>query len=942
MDLVGDERAQSIQIGAVLLFAVLIIAFSSYQAFVVPQQNRQVEFDHNQQVQTQMQDLRNAIVSASGRTDERAVSVQLGTRYPSRAIAQNPGPPSGSLRTVGTTDESVALEIANAQADGETGDFWNQTQSYNTGGIAYQPQYNVYTGPPTTVYEHTVLYNSFRAGNVTISNQSFIDGNDISLVVVNGSLSRSSSQSTSVDVRPVSVSTQTVQLEDDGSNIEITFQSLRSADYWEFLETTQSSAVTDVSGSGTTGTDDFYDITIQLVSGQTYNLEMTEIGVGTRVTDEDTAYLTDTDGDGTTLSQGETTELTLEVRDRLNNPPANASATTVEAEVADGGSLDSTSQTPDEDGEVTFEYTAPSSSTGEQEIRFSYRTIGSGYDASTPQNVSMTVDVQSSSGSGDSAPYSLSWTDPTQSGVTCPSGADGVCTINTETTTVADLTVDTDPTATGASVEYSLNNSTVGSFSSNSGSIDDDGQHTTQFSAAANGSVQLFATSGGGGDSLELVVEEVVLSDIGETGRVTTSGSGTQTVSLTNSFENPVVIARPVSFDDSQPMYTRVLSVSGDSFDYRLDTFDGDTPGTVTFHYLVVEQGTHELADGTVIEAGSGVVGDTDTTFSFDHGFSTAPVVFSQPQTENDAEPVVVRQSAVGNADFDVRLESDEEGGQNHPDETVGYVAIESTSGTSGTTPYETGTTGNNVLGVDNSWTTIGFSESYDSSPAFFAQMQTRDGVNTAWERYRNLDSSSVEVVIDEEQTNDDERSHNSEDVGYFAFGELGSVTGLFSADTVDVTGNTAPTGTGDSGVVFNLSNTGNTDADLTGIAVNDTSTSATEVRYNSGAELSTNQTGSFEGTITVDGSAVTLDTADTIPSGDVSQITLQQFRDGGPVDMADSDVNVTLYFSDGSERLANLTVGSGGGGGGGGGPPTLDSPEADSGTTGAIRSQKK
>ncbi|MFC7028748.1 hypothetical protein ACFQH8_17685 [Halomicroarcula sp. GCM10025710] len=77
MSLVGDERGQAIQIGAVLLFGVLIISFSTYQAFVVPDQNRGIEFSHNQEVQSQMQDLRNAVVSVGGIRGSQAVSVQL-------------------------------------------------------------------------------------------------------------------------------------------------------------------------------------------------------------------------------------------------------------------------------------------------------------------------------------------------------------------------------------------------------------------------------------------------------------------------------------------------------------------------------------------------------------------------------------------------------------------------------------------------------------------------------------------------------------------------------------------------------------------------------------------------------------------------------------------------------------------------------------------------
>ena len=203
------------QIGAVLLFATLIIAFSSYQAFVVPQQNQAVEFDHNQQVHGELQDLRNAIVSMPGGASTTATSVTLGTTYPSRAVAQNPGPASGSLRTQGTGDERVAFSIRNATATGETGDVWDGSlRSYDTGVVNYDPSYNVYQGAPLSVYEHSVLYNEFRSGTIVTADQTVVDGRTISLVAVNGSLERTSTGATSVDVRPVSSSQETVPVEE--------------------------------------------------------------------------------------------------------------------------------------------------------------------------------------------------------------------------------------------------------------------------------------------------------------------------------------------------------------------------------------------------------------------------------------------------------------------------------------------------------------------------------------------------------------------------------------------------------------------------------------------------------------------------------------------------------------------------------------------------------
>ena len=595
MDLVGDDRAQSIQIGAVLLFAVLIIAFSSYQAFVVPDQNREVEFSHNQEVQGQMQDLRNAIVSARGTGEDRSVSVQLGTRYPTRPIARNPGPPSGTLRTEGTTDESVDLTIDNAQASGETGDFWNETQSYNTGGIAYQPQYSVYTGPPETVYENTILYNSFRAGNVTMANQSVIDGNDISLVVVNGSLSRSSSGSTSVDVRPVSVSTQTVRLEDDETNsnpLTIIFASRRSADYWDFLETTEPNVVA-VTSTGPT--DGFYEVTVELDDTQTYNLQLTEVGIGTQVTDEDTAYLTDTDGDGTTLSQGETTELTLEVRDRLNNPPDNASETTVSAQVAGDGSLDSTSQTPNEDGQVTFEYTAPSSATGEQDIEFTYGSFDSTFAESTPQDVVMTVDVQSTGGSGGGGgAYSVDWIRPpfTQ-GISNESLSTRT---NLRTTPVLVRTTDGSNPVAFVDIDYGTNDASVVRTNESGGETNVTGYNGTTANWQSDGYATLYASSGGASATTAYTYDRLLNESFEHPGEALVSNGWYYNDS------NPNGGDAGVTDSTGSPAGDNLAFIEGDAgtgdraieLNYSVDTSNYDA---LTLTYVLRENGTEDNPD---------------------------------------------------------------------------------------------------------------------------------------------------------------------------------------------------------------------------------------------------------------------------------------------------------------------------------------------------------
>ncbi|MFP4530932.1 MAG: hypothetical protein ACLFNC_06550, partial [Halodesulfurarchaeum sp.] len=63
-ELPGDDRAVSTVIGFILIFAILIILLSTYQAVWVPIQNSQVEYDHYQTVSDDITDARSAIFEA--------------------------------------------------------------------------------------------------------------------------------------------------------------------------------------------------------------------------------------------------------------------------------------------------------------------------------------------------------------------------------------------------------------------------------------------------------------------------------------------------------------------------------------------------------------------------------------------------------------------------------------------------------------------------------------------------------------------------------------------------------------------------------------------------------------------------------------------------------------------------------------------------------------
>jgi hypothetical protein len=317
-----DERGVTVQIGTVLLFAVLIVLLSTYQATVVPQQNEQVEFNHNQRVQGQMQDLRDGLLRTGATGSGSSTSVALGTQYPVRAVFVNPAPPSGSLKT--TPPANVTL--LNATGVGETGDYWDgSARNFSTRGLVYDPVYHVYQNPPTTVYEHGVLYNRFESANRTLAGQSLVRENRISLVAVTGSLSESGSGSATVDFQPVSPATRTVTVRNETSNLSVVVPTTRPASEWRSLladELNQSEgddrhvlAVEDVS--------DRAAVRIVLEPG-TYELELAKVGVGTDVTGVEPHYVTDVRGDNSSVAENSTRKLVLEVRDRYNNPVSGA------------------------------------------------------------------------------------------------------------------------------------------------------------------------------------------------------------------------------------------------------------------------------------------------------------------------------------------------------------------------------------------------------------------------------------------------------------------------------------------------------------------------------------------------------------------------------------------------------------------------------------------
>lgn len=262
MRLWDDERAQSIQVGAVLLFGVLVVLFSVYQAVIVPSQNQEVEFNHNQRVQGDMVDLRNAVLETKSTGQDGFVSVELGTRFPARLVGLNPPAPSGVLQT--TAERPIVVE----QGGADITDDVCPGSDVTTRTFEYTPSYSEYQNAGTLRYENSVLYQNFSENTVELSSQQLVRGDRVQLVPLNRSFREASSRTVSVDFKPGRLDTS------ERDDINVTVPTRLSEQTWEELLSGQVDSGNVTVTTGAAGR----NLTVTL-SG-TYTISCGPVGVG--------------------------------------------------------------------------------------------------------------------------------------------------------------------------------------------------------------------------------------------------------------------------------------------------------------------------------------------------------------------------------------------------------------------------------------------------------------------------------------------------------------------------------------------------------------------------------------------------------------------------------------------------------------------------------------
>ncbi|MDJ0647402.1 MAG: M10 family metallopeptidase [Xenococcaceae cyanobacterium MO_188.B19] len=278
---------------------------------------------------------------------------------------------------------------------------------------------------------------------------------------------------------------------------------------------------------------------------------------------------------------------------------------------------------------------------------------------------------------------------------------------------------------------------------------------------------------------------------IGEVGRIDGVTHQLQTIQLQGNYTNPVVFAQPLSRNGTQTAIARVTDIQSDSISFYVqeaEHLDGKH-NRESFSYMVVEAGTWQLADGTLVEAGTtnsnANVGSQWETINFQSNFTQAPVVLSQVQTTNNSEFIRTRQKNGNATGFKVALEK-EDNLKNSPyqQDTVGWLAISSGEGTWDGNYYQATNTGDNVT---HQWYGLNLSDNFTETPQVLASIASYDGPDSSGLRSREItgaNGTNIEIRIEEDKSLDSEMGHTTEDVNFFAI----EGTGLLTAQVYEAT----------------------------------------------------------------------------------------------------------------------------------------------------------
>ena len=373
-------------LGAILMFALVFAVLVIVQVFAVPTTNAQLEVSHNDQLEADYGGLATAADRVATLGGSESLSIDAGVRYPSRLFLVNPPPASYTF----ASGDVESISLANVRAtDDEAAEYFTFDGSpftVETRSYTHSTDYNQYTTAPDLRIEGGVIYERSETGYVSVvSDGPVVDGRRISLVSYAGEFGSGGSETLDLTVTSLSGPSQRVTVEDTGTPMTLTLYTELPEKVWEteLLDgeydptgSIDGAYVSDVSClSGAAPSEPCNgDIELTFESGAVYELALSKLSLDTG--DALGAKYLVYGGPATPSVSSTGTDLTVQIRDELNNPVSGQPVTFVSDDGEFDGEASPYEVTTDQDGYASATFVPDGD--GPVDVTVEYDLDGSG------------------------------------------------------------------------------------------------------------------------------------------------------------------------------------------------------------------------------------------------------------------------------------------------------------------------------------------------------------------------------------------------------------------------------------------------------------------------------------------------------------------------------------------------------------------------------------
>ena len=288
-------------------------------------------------------------------------------------------------------------------------------------------------------------------------------------------------------------------------------------------------------------------------------------------------------------------------------------------------------------------------------------------------------------------------------------------------------------------------------------------------------------------DILFVNLDNEIAPLIAVNGIVENVASQWQTVTLSEEFLSPVILATANYTAEQNSGVVRIRNAGGNQFEIRVDSTIDNEITPIDVHFFAVEEGLYNEEDhGITME----VVRFESTTTSFSRSFVGQPreyqheyenpIVLGQVMSYNDSDwseffatalDDTIAPPAAGEG-FSAGKHVGESFDRNRDPETIGYVVLEAGVGTLNGIGYLAGGGPKTVRGIDNAPPHVYELEGLESAASAVASQVGMDGFNGGWAILygeQPVTPDALNLAIDEDQT-DNERWHTTEHVNFIVF----------------------------------------------------------------------------------------------------------------------------------------------------------------------------